>query len=806
MKTVTKFGTKAQNLLFLKDKLDKVNVCEIYTFLVNDWLENKQKIAVKIKRIFKDSCIIVRSNSPLEDNLNSSGAGVYTSVKDVNPRSLEEIIGAVDTVIKSYIDRNPTSDYKTYEILVQNMLRRVFKSGVLLTRDLSGRPYYTLNFDQVTGQTDSVTSGTGRFLDSVAIIDQKEDIERLPLEYKRIIKASKQIEGIFDSPLLDIEWAIDENNDLYIFQVRPLLVSDTKHKDEIYSAVDKLRKTIKKRIFKTEKDIFGKQTLFSDMTDWNPAEIIGINPSPMAFTLYSYIITDEVWREGRGLMGYYNPKEMKLMCNFAGHPYIDVRRDFNSYLPNQLNHEVKHKLVNFFIDQLKKKPELHDKVEFTIVLSCFTFDFEQKKLHLKEYGFSEQEIEKIREILISLTNDIINDKHLIFKEMDKRISLLKRNLEHIKSQKINTKEIPRRIKEILDYCKTNGTIPFTVYARGAFIGAAMLKSLRKINILSESEFNKYQISMDTTVADFLSDMEQLRKNKIGLNEFIDKYGHLRPGTYDITMPTYKESLYKLIPTSSTVHSQHKIPTKNKQGLQLDVNTKQNINHVLRDNNLSFGENELFKFIKNSTYMREYVKFEFTKYLSYVLDLVNELGNRLGIEDKDLAYLTIKDIWNISFIDCEVNTIKNRLVKKIENNKHISQIYAGIRLPDFIEGEYDLALLKSRLSKPNFITNQRTFSHTFNLNEFKIDSQYSLENKIILIENADPGYDWIFAHNISGLITKYGGAASHMAIRCAEFNIPAAIGCGEQIFNNIKNRNKLLLDCKNNFIEPIKTTI
>ena len=30
------------------------------------------------------------------------------------------------------------------------------------------------------------------------------------------------------------------------------------------------------------------------------------------------------------------------------------------------------------------------------------------------------------------------------------------------------------------------------------------------------------------------------------------------------------------------------------------------------------------------------------------------------------------------------------------------------------------------------------------------------NKIILIENADPGFDWLFNFNIKGLITKFGG--------------------------------------------------
>ena len=47
--------------------------------------------------------------------------------------------------------------------------------------------------------------------------------------------------------------------------------------------------------------------------------------------------------------------------------------------------------------------------------------------------------------------------------------------------------------------------------------------------------------------------------------------------------------------------------------------------------------------------------------------------------------------------------------------------------------------------------------------------------IVVIENADPGFDWIFSHKIKGLITKFGGINSHMSIRCEELNVPAIIG-------------------------------
>ena len=82
-----------------------------------------------------------------------------------------------------------------------------------------------------------------------------------------------------------------------------------------------------------------------------------------------------------------------------------------------------------------------------------------------------------------------------------------------------------------------------------------------------------------------------------------------------------------------------------------------------------------------------------------------------------------------------------------------------------------------------------------LNHFE-QKDIDLEKKIVVIENADPGYDWIFTKNPSGLITKYGGVASHMSIRCAEIGLPAAIGCGEILYEQLMNSSKVLLDAKN----------
>ena len=43
----------------------------------------------------------------------------------------------------------------------------------------------------------------------------------------------------------------------------------------------------------------------------------------------------------------------------------------------------------------------------------------------------------------------------------------------------------------------------------------------------------------------------------------------------------------------------------------------------------------------------------------------------------------------------------------------------------------------------------------------------------------------------------------MAIRSSEFDIPAAIGCGENIFNELSSHEFVILNCEDKLIKPIK---
>ena len=80
---------------------------------------------------------------------------------------------------------------------------------------------------------------------------------------------------------------------------------------------------------------------------------------------------------------------------------------------------------------------------------------------------------------------------------------------------------------------------------------------------------------------------------------------------------------------------------------------------------------------------------------------------------------------------------------------------------------------------------------------------ALAGHIVLIPQFGPGFDWVFGHSISGLITAYGGANSHMAIRAAEFGLPAAIGVGEKMYETLAHAKFIHLDCRQRQIEIVQ---
>ena len=76
-------------------------------------------------------------------------------------------------------------------------------------------------------------------------------------------------------------------------------------------------------------------------------------------------------------MGYQEFQDKKLMLNFMK-LFTDVRKSLNSLLPKGANNLIGKKLVDHSISKLKSFPSLHDKVEFELMPTCFSFFYKRK--------------------------------------------------------------------------------------------------------------------------------------------------------------------------------------------------------------------------------------------------------------------------------------------------------------------------------------------------------------------------------------------------------------------------------------------
>ena len=178
--------------------------------------------------------------------------------------------------------------------------------------------------------------------------------------------------------------------------------------------------------------------------------------------------------------------------------------------------------------------------------------------------------------------------------------------------------------------------------------------------------------------------------------------------------------------------------------------------------------------------------------------MNPLTGKNYISRKDIAFLNINTILNMYYnlTREKVEDIFNREIEKNKKNYNFDSI---IKLPDNILNCLDAYGFETYTVKSNFITSKNIIGKVL---VFDRNKRQNCKDKIVLIENADPGYDFIFTKNIKGLITKYGGANSHMAIRCSELDIPAAIGVGEKNFSKYKSANSVRLNCNSKNIDTV----
>jgi len=763
------FTTKAETLRALENRLTSAQVLPQVCLTSREVRETPEQVLSLLKKAgLMGKKLIVRSSARNEDTAECSNAGKFLSIPNVEGET--EILNAVKQVIKT-MGRDPDN-----QVFIQPFLTDVEICGVAFTADPNtGGNYYVLNYDASTGSTSSVTDGTGTQLKT--FYQFKASNTSSPGLPDMVIALCRELEVLCQTPALDIEFAIAKGK-LYLLQVRPLVL----HKslvdlEEQQRALEQIHNKLRTSIL-PHPDLCGQETIYGVMPDWNPAEMIGIRPRALALSLYKEIITNGVWAYQRDNYGYRNLRSFPLMIDFKGLPYIDTRVSFNSFLPKTLPEPLAQKLAEYYLRRLKEHPELHDKVEFEIVFTCYTFDLPERIRILLDNSFTEEECACLVDCLRELTNSIICEDGLWKKDAAK-INILKQKRREILDSGLGTAE---KIYWLLEYCKRYGTLPFAGLARAGFIAVELLRSMVTSGVMTEDERALYMNELSTVGKNISRDLTALSPA-----EFLKQYGHLRPGTYDICSQRYDQGKEMYFDFSQLQDN----PKENNTPFRLSLKQYELLQHMLEEHCLKTDVLSLFHFIKHAIEGREYAKFVFTHTLSDVLELLAELGNSFGLSREDMSHVTIQRVMEAYSSAVNLEAV---LRTSIDEGRRLERCAAGIILPPLLWEEKQVYSFFMPDGSPNFITQGRCSAETVLL-----PSELPLEGKLLLIRGADPGYDWIFSHNIAGFITAYGGANSHMAIRAAEFGIPAVIGVGEKQFARYAAARRLEVDCRNRIV-------
>ena len=330
-------NSKAETIKNLENKLLNFYVPKTYFFNYVDWRNNSKKIFTDIKRVTSKNKIAIRSSAYDEDSDSESQAGKYLSFLNVNKSNKKEVKEKIEKVFKSY---GSNIKIKKGQILIQEMIRNIKMSGVIMTQDLeNSSPYYCINYDDITGSSDTVTSGKGEYANKSLYLLRGKEKKLKSKRFIKLIKAVQELEKKLKSDRLDIEFVLTKKNKLFLLQVRPLSKKKNLESNYIKKISAKVT-SLEKRVvaeFKKSNNLYGSKNILGQMPDWNPVEMIGLHPSNLAYSLYDYLITDRSWYESRKLMGYKKINKTKLMLKLCGKPFIDIRKSFNSFLPDTIN-------------------------------------------------------------------------------------------------------------------------------------------------------------------------------------------------------------------------------------------------------------------------------------------------------------------------------------------------------------------------------------------------------------------------------------------------------------------------------------
>lgn len=687
------------------------------------------------------STVAVRSSADQEDSSGASFAGMYTTKLRVQATE-QAIRAAADEVRHSGMHKTEVVSHyaeqrglklteSNVSVIVQEMIEADM-SGVIFSHDLA-KPdgYYAVSVSSGLGETIVGGAANGRLI-RIARGAKSASIKDSWL--RKLIVAMKAIERRFRSSSLDVEFAVQDGT-LYILQCRP-----------ITTAQAEMDKALEKRLLERIKSVNAlvashfRGDVLGDMIDINPVELLGVAPMPLDISIFKYLFADKIVEQVRRDMGY-DPLDVGVLRVVEGKPYISMRAAAFSFRPRGISNEVYERMVRVYRNMLVENPALQSRVEFDVfAMSCG----EKLERVMREAKLDDNERAIVREAFLRIGEVFLR----VSTAQAENFDAFADNYEQRTASMSNA-----TLGDILEHV-ARGTEMFARVARLAFYWKSRFEELHPredLNLLMGGHIRSVNERLQ-------SDLVACRNGTIAREEVVERYGHLRPGQFSVFGESYADD------PNAYLFAQME---------RAEVARPQRQAH-------EFEEATEFRHVVTFMEARERMKFLFSQSLHlFATKLKHQLAQR-GISEGDASRVS----WD-------------ELQACLNNSTPVMASYAKheppVLLPDvIIPGFTNLGIITFSEAMPSYITTSIVKARVCVLERLGV--KVDVRGALVLLPNADPGYDFLFHSGAVGIITKVGGPASHMCIRSIELQMPACIGCGESVYQKLAAAHSAVLDC------------
>lgn len=699
----------------------------------------------EIIRGFLKTChgntVAVRSSADQEDSSGASFAGMYTTKLWVQATEQAIQVAAHEVrhsgtqkkeVVAHYAEQRGLELSKSdVSVIVQKMIEADM-SGVIFSHDLvRADGYYAVSVSSGVGETIVGGAANGKLI-RIARGVKTESVKEKWL--KQLIVAMRAIEQRFQSTSLDVEFAF-KNGTLYILQCRPITTAQ--------AVMDKALETqLLKRIKLVNASVTSRfhGDVLGDMIDINPVELLGTAPTPLDISIFKYLFADQIVERVRRDMGY-DPLNIGVLRVVEGKPYVSMRAAAFSFRPHGISDEIYERMVCVYWNMLVKNPALQSRVEFDVfAMGCG----EKLEGVMQEAQFNDGEKSVVREAFLCI------DK--VFSRVStaqaENLDAFATNYEQCTASMGDTS-----LSAILEHV-AHGTEMFARVARLAFYWKSRFEELyprEDLNVLMSGHIRSVNERLQ-------SDLVACRNGMIAREEVVERYGHLRPGQFSVFGESYADDpntyLFVQMERAEVVQSQKQVH--------------------------AFEDTTEFRHIMMFMEARERMKFLFSQSLHlFATKLKYQLARR-GISECDASRVSWEELWTCLNDSISLSTSQ-------------TEYEPPVLLPDvIIPGLTNLEVITFSEAMPSYITNSIVKARVCVLERLGVKAD--VRGALVLLPNADPGYDFLFHSGALGIITKVGGPASHMCIRAIELQMPACIGCGESVYQKLAAAHSVVLDC------------